>query len=152
MKTHKHKASRKYAAIEKGAAMRGIEFDITFQEYRKVYFEKPCYYCGITAIGLDRICSVDGYNSSNVVACCVICNMMKGVLERDAFLTHCKRITLLHEIGGMPSVETLQRDVIEEALVRTGNNQSLAAKELGIPRTTLRNQMQKLGISKVGKP
>lgn len=65
MKTHKDKASRKYAAIEKGAAMRGIEFDITFAEYTGTYFEKPCHYCGIIAIGLDRICSADGYNTAN---------------------------------------------------------------------------------------
>ena len=152
MRTHRDKARRKYAAIEKGAAMRGIEFDITFLEYKGAYFEKPCHYCGIIAIGLDRICSADGYNTANVVTCCTICNMMKGVLERDAFLTHCKRIALLHETEmPMHPVQPVkhvldERSRILAALQATGYNRAKAAKLLNISTTTLWRHITAHGI------
>ncbi len=89
----RNKAERKYYAIQKGALMRGISFEITYREYLK-YFEKACAYCGIKAIGIDRIDSIIGYRKDNIVTCCGICNMMKATLEREAFIIHCKRITL----------------------------------------------------------
>lgn len=159
MKTHKHKASRKYAAIEKGAAMRGIEFDITFSEYEKGYYQKPCHYCGITAIGLDRICSVEGYSIGNAVSCCATCNMMKGVLERDAFLTHCKRIALLHDadhcysqsVSQLPlpksKILEVNRGLILQALKDNEYNRAETAKSLGISTTTLWRKIKHFNLT-----
>jgi DNA-binding NtrC family response regulator len=40
----------------------------------------------------------------------------------------------------------VERTVLLETLQRFGGNQSAAAQKLGIPRTTLRSRLRKIGI------
>ena len=164
-----NKAKRKFDSIAKGAAMRGLIFDITYQEYLK-YYEKNCVYCGITAIGLDRIDSAIGYIKNNIVTCCGICNMMKASLERDAFITHCKRIASLHahtehieeycderaketeyiNISTIPHLANLknyEEKILKECLDKNSGNQTQTAKELNISTTTLWRKIKKYHIT-----
>ena len=169
----RNKADRKHKAMQKGALMRGISFEISYQEYLK-YYEQPCVYCGIIAIGLDRIDSTMGYRKDNIVTCCTICNMMKASLERDAFITHCKRIAMLHtdtenieeycneqnekpeylEIPQIPyssSLENYEKEILKKCLGRHGGNQVRTAKNLNISTTTLWRKIKKYNITTTTK-
>lgn len=83
----------KYTQYKSGAKKRGIEFNLTKDEFMSLW-QKVCYYCGssIETIGIDRIDSNYGYSISNVVPCCAICNTMKLALPRDVFVEHCRKI------------------------------------------------------------
>lgn len=72
----------------KSAKKRGLEFGLSLE-----FFEQnagvPCHYCGeIPQIshGIDRMCPTVGYIPGNCVACCSMCNYMKGKLGHDAFI------------------------------------------------------------------
>ena len=99
--------------------MRGIAFELTFDEYLK-YYQKPCYYCDMLSIGLDRICSVSSYNIKNIIPCCPICNMMKASIEREAFLTHCERIALKHS----------KNDIVISSSIITKTDETADHKEI----------------------
>ncbi|MCB0218121.1 MAG: sigma-54-dependent Fis family transcriptional regulator, partial [Chrysiogenetes bacterium] len=49
------------------------------------------------------------------------------------------------ELSGM-SVEDVEREMIRAALKRTGGVQSNAARQLGIPKSTLAGRIDKLGL------
>ena len=155
-------AYRKYKAIEKGSLMRGIAFELTFNEYLK-YYQQPCYYCDILSIGLDRICSVLSYNAQNVVPCCPICNMMKASIEQDAFLNHCKRIAFKHsqDIDNVPdsnkggnlilSLRGNEKQLVINTLNAVKGNRTRAAKELGISTTTLWRKIKHYRINGIAE-
>jgi hypothetical protein len=86
----KHKASaRKFSRTLKGrfsrlksnARKRDISVSLTFNQYCKIA-SKLCQYCDgalpASGSGLDRKNSKLGYSINNVVACCAVCNDMKG--------------------------------------------------------------------------
>lgn len=64
------------------ARLRGIEFNLTEEEYINLIKDKNCFYCqgtlNKTGVGLDRINNSKGYISENCVACCKECNTLKG--------------------------------------------------------------------------
>lgn len=147
---------KKYHAIEKGALMRGIKFEITIECYKK-YYNKPCYYCGINAIGLDRIDSAIHYCETNIVSCCTICNIMKGTLEIDAFVNHCVRIAVNHDHTEKEKLseralslgllaKDAEKEVIIAALKNNNNNRVKTAEQLKISTTTLWRKMKMLNI------
>lgn len=146
-------AKKKYNAIERGALIRGIKFDLKLSEYMQ-YYGKPCHYCGTPAIGLDRIDSVLHYTQGNVVACCTTCNMMKSTLESDAFVLHCKRIALHNDnetrSQGMIPLNLMndesERQYIAEKLKETNGSRTETAKILGISTTTLWRKINKHNI------
>ncbi len=88
-KTPKHR----YATYKRGALSRGIEFNITYEEFN-TYWNKPCAYCAqtIAGIGLDRQNNNKGYTIDNLVTCCRTCNFMKHTLDDKTFIEHCKLI------------------------------------------------------------
>ncbi len=49
------------------------------------------------------------------------------------------------------TVENVERQLIDSALQRTGQNQAKAAELLGIPRTTLRDKLDKYGFTAAGR-
>ncbi|PIT88786.1 MAG: hypothetical protein COU29_00180 [Candidatus Magasanikbacteria bacterium CG10_big_fil_rev_8_21_14_0_10_36_32] len=80
------------AKMKQNAKKRGLEFHLSIEDLNK-YWGKPCYYCNQKTIGwLDRIDSSKGYELSNVVPCCGICNTMKLDLPEDKFYSHMKLI------------------------------------------------------------
>lgn len=141
--------------MEKGALMRGIEFKVTIDEYLLLH-GKPCHYCGISSIGLDRIDSAICYRLDNVVPCCTVCNMMKGTLERDAFITHCKRITNNHtnfstednHYLGYKHLKKEERKLIIDILNENAGNRVKTANTLGISTTTLWRKIKSHNILK----
>ena len=84
---------KKYNSIRRGAHIRDIKFNLSFNEYLP-FFNKPCYYCGDEGqISLDRLDSSLGYIKNNIVACCTACNVMKGTLSASDYIFQCKKIT-----------------------------------------------------------
>jgi hypothetical protein len=83
----------RYTTYRNGAKFRNMEFNLTEDEFN-IYWQVPCHYCGsdIDTIGIDRVDSTIGYNMSNIVPCCTICNMMKMDLDSKVFLTQIEKI------------------------------------------------------------
>lgn len=85
-----HNANKKpadFSGYRYGAHMRSLEFNITLQEFDKMV-RAPCYYCGRDdhVMGLDRVDNGSGYDEHNCVACCSMCNSLKGDRDLDVFL------------------------------------------------------------------
>jgi len=87
-------ARTKYIYCANSAEVRGIKFDLSFQEFMQLW-QEPCEYCGdeIESIGIDRTDSSKGYSVDNIVPCCGTCNLMKNTNDKDLFLAQCKKIT-----------------------------------------------------------
>ena len=88
------KLARKYISKANSARSRGIEFELSFSEYKKLIATKRCKYSnrvlqeGIAGIPtsfdtrtIDRIDSSKGYVTGNVVAACSGVNSLKGIWE-----------------------------------------------------------------------
>ncbi len=82
-----------YAQYIRSATKRGIDFLISFDEFKNIVC-KPCFYCGtITAgesIGIDRFDNDKGYTIENCRPCCDTCNRMKWTFHPLFFIEKCK--------------------------------------------------------------
>lgn len=83
----------KFNSLRSRAKRRNLEVGITFEEYRQLKIS-DCHYCGMNNMFLKYYCevmnigmpymSIDrkdnnrGYSRDNVVACCFLCNKIKG--------------------------------------------------------------------------
>lgn len=85
-KEHPERSPRRRFTESRNKALkkRGIEWELTFEEYC-LLIGMPCYYCENKlgkpvkrSCGLDRLDSGKGYVSENVVSCCYICNTIKN--------------------------------------------------------------------------
>ena len=87
---------RLYRDYITGAAKRGYEISINFEEFKELVVSK-CYYCHYTkekeTNGIDRLNNDIGYTKENCVPCCEICNMMKHYYHPLFFIELCKIIT-----------------------------------------------------------
>lgn len=104
-----------YSYYKKNARVKGLVFNILFEEFRKIV-KRDCVYCGsppanivkavcketsaetiafgsATVNGIDRIDSKIGYEVDNVQPCCKRCNYMKWTLTEKEFLDHAEKIT-----------------------------------------------------------
>lgn len=81
------KPKGRYSKTKAVAKSRGLEFDISFDEFMS-FWQKPCFYCKneMQAIGLDRIDNNIGYHITNIVSCCICCNIMKSTKTVKEFL------------------------------------------------------------------
>lgn len=83
-----------------------LKFELSFCEFEKLT-QNICFYCEqkpqqiikpskysqeFIYNGIDRINNSKGYIKNNVVTCCKLCNTMKGVLDKEVFLNHVKKI------------------------------------------------------------
>jgi hypothetical protein len=77
-----------------GARRRGVEFSLSFEEYREIV-KQPCDYCGAhdKTNGMDQVIAGKGYTLINIVSCCEQCNFMKKDYSKEDFINHAKRIT-----------------------------------------------------------
>ena len=83
---------KRHVSILKGAASRGIEFNLT-PEQSTILVNSPCRYCNQTiSNGIDRIDSKIGYVEGNVQPCCYNCNMMKRTMSHESFINHILKI------------------------------------------------------------
>ena len=94
------KPKHRYSIYEKAALRRGMEFDISYDQFIE-YWDNQCHYCGqpIKGIGLDRIDNKKGYTLDNIVVCCKTCNWMKHTLLNDVFIKQCKLIAIKHSLN-----------------------------------------------------
>ena len=93
-KRKRNSPKQRFTDYRLNAKYRNIEFNLSFEEFES-FWNKPCYYCGknIEGIGLDRIDSNDGYNTSNIVPCCSRCNKSKLKLKREEFIDMCIKVS-----------------------------------------------------------
>lgn len=65
-----------YKAIDK---RKGLEFDLDLEWYKENIEGKPCHYCSDTtaSVGCDRIDNRQGHTRTNVVPCCLPCNVTR---------------------------------------------------------------------------
>ncbi len=82
-KDHK---SGDYATYKDQAQRRGKEFHLSEEEFLQIT-SRSCYYCARDdkRMGVDRVDNDQGYTFDNCVACCALCNKMKGDWSVDVF-------------------------------------------------------------------
>lgn len=95
-----------YLEYELGAKKRGIEFNLSKDEF-KLLTSRVCYYCGSEPIernssnsvngkyvgnGIDRVENKAGYVISNCVSCCKSCNVAKATMSKYEFLDLIRKI------------------------------------------------------------
>jgi hypothetical protein len=99
---------RLFYNYKKGAEIKGLDFELSEEDFRKMIKEK-CYYCGrdphkiyirkymnggALFNGVDRIDSCKGYTYDNIVTCCSTCNYAKRILPQDEFFKWVKDVSL----------------------------------------------------------
>jgi hypothetical protein len=106
-----------YGRYVRGAKLRGLDFDLP-KPLAKMIFRMPCNYCGdapnsawptdkqskhlrvngrFVYSGIDRVDSSVGYISTNVVPCCMQCNVAKRCFSEEEFVERSKRIAKMWE-------------------------------------------------------
>lgn len=85
---------------------RNYEFSLSEEQF-KILTKQNCFYCGKEPSsiinsktcygeyiynGIDRVNNKEGYTLENCVPCCKICNIMKGILNKEEFLNQNKQI------------------------------------------------------------
>jgi len=96
----KNYLKEKLTAYIYDAKRRSIEWLID-DEDALGFFCQDCFYCGRQpkandANGIDRNNSRDAYISYNCVSCCKTCNMAKGSMMKDEYITHCIKVAKKH--------------------------------------------------------
>ncbi len=96
-----------YKRYKTRAKKRGVSFLITKQDF-KALTKKDCSYCGEPPAktffprrnnggyvynGIDRVDNTLGYEKDNIAPCCHECNMAKGTMTCNEFLTMAERIS-----------------------------------------------------------
>ena len=99
----KNRVLRRYKS---DAKRRGLEFNISKESFFEIT-SKNCSYCNkvpsniqndkesygeFVYTGIDRIDNKKGYIDGNCISCCRICNMAKGEMSKEEFLTHITNI------------------------------------------------------------
>lgn len=85
-------ASQQFKAYRLGAVSRGLDFELTLDEFSKFIFS-PCSYCGVKDktkhgvdfTGIDRLHNHIGYTLGNCAACCCRCNAAKSAHTLDSW-------------------------------------------------------------------
>lgn len=106
------------------AVRRGLLWNLSREHVRDIV-SKPCHYCGADPSnvkitkntnepfqynGIDRIDSVAGYEESNVVPCCFICNRAKGNMPTNEFHEWVKKIAAMADQWAIQIAEKESKD------------------------------------------
>jgi hypothetical protein len=77
--------AKAYLQKNQSAASRGIEFKLSFAEFKSLISSRNCFYTGVklreSTFSIDRIDSSKGYTVENCVACLKSLNSLKGMIE-----------------------------------------------------------------------
>lgn len=104
-------SSFRYLYARYRANGRQRKFELTKEQFREIT-SSNCYYCGVSPSqkvvpgnykhdyqpepyiynGIDRINNTKGYVVDNCVACCKMCNFMKGKLDHKMFVEQIHKI------------------------------------------------------------
>lgn len=83
-----NKESKRFLSFYINAKRRGLDFNITYNDYLDMLCNN-CNYCGSNhGDSIDRIYSTKGYTKDNVQLVCSKCNMMKYTFTDDEFKKH----------------------------------------------------------------
>lgn len=92
---------RLYKERKRQALIRKKVWNITLEFFKDI-IKKPCYYCGSLAytlfekkysyMGVDRKNDNIGYEESNCVPCCKICNFAKRDMNIEQFVNWIKKV------------------------------------------------------------
>ena len=103
------------ASYIQGARNRNIAFELTKENFESLV-SMACYYCAYynenEVIGIDRLNSKKHYTLDNCVACCKMCNFMKGTLSRNTFILQAHKIA-----NKFPINEIIKEEVDTEVTV-----------------------------------
>jgi len=90
----------KFRVYKLYAEEKGYEFNISFEEFKKI-IESDCFYCGckrgLNLNTIDRLDSNLGYIKENMVPSCKTCNFMKNTLNLNTFLLMCVHIATFNK-------------------------------------------------------
>lgn len=96
---YKH-GSKAYSRYMHGAKDRGLEFDLSIENFKELT-KLPCFYCNRyeplrtdtdCLNGIDRVDNSEGYNIKNCVPCCGTCNQAKMDEDYLSFVDRIKTI------------------------------------------------------------
>lgn len=91
---------------KRDAKRRNLDFNLDLNLFRKLT-KQNCYYCNTEPAqkigkvrnngtyiynGIDRLINSIGYNESNCVPCCGVCNKAKLQMDKDVFLNWISRV------------------------------------------------------------
>jgi len=86
--------NNRFNSYKKSAKERGYEFNLTKEDFIKL-FNGNCHYCNQeNCRGVDRKHNEFGYSPENCLSCCKVCNYMKRDLSYIDFLKKIKEIYL----------------------------------------------------------
>jgi DNA-binding protein Fis len=73
---------------------------------------------------------------------------LREIVERAAWLAQDEPVDTVHlvEDSPMPTLDELERQTIEKALIAANGNVSAAGEALGVPRSTLYRKLKRMGI------
>jgi len=89
-----------FKRYKSSAKVRGYEFDLSMDTFSRL-IKSNCLYCGtepaqkhgtIEYNGIDRLENDEGYNINNCLACCGMCNRVKGIMTRQEFYCYIKKL------------------------------------------------------------
>lgn len=86
--------SSPFNAYQKRADDKELEFALSEDDFFNIK-QNPCTYCNKKisyrhSNGIDRKNNKEGYSLMNCTSCCSECNQMKGDLDMETFINHCK--------------------------------------------------------------
>ena len=85
----------RYLFYKNRAKKENFDFSLDFTS-AEILFNDECFYCGyinfVFGNGIDRLDNSKGYNISNCVTCCTVCNYIKNCLSPKVFLERVSHI------------------------------------------------------------
>lgn len=97
-----------YVRYQNGAFERGYSFSISEDDFFSIT-QQQCHYCGVEPLmtrtsygdtylynGIDRKDNGVGYELSNCLPCCSICNRAKSNMSYDDFISWIRRLSVGH--------------------------------------------------------
>lgn len=80
---------------------KGLVCDLTRETITKIISPGDCSYCGETdlRLSLDRRDNSVGHTQNNVIRCCIRCNMIRGAMPFEAWMTLVPAIRSARELG-----------------------------------------------------
>lgn len=78
----------KYNQLKANSKPRGLEVQISFEQYTEILKENKCYYCDMSLTGtagcsLNRVDNNKGYLIDNVKPCCKFCNSIMNNFTKE---------------------------------------------------------------------